>query len=141
PPLHGLWDLLMRQRPFIRRRRIMITLNHLGAFPALLGQFERWLEEVHIEPCRRIEAGHHTGSHGIDAVHQRAQPPFARDSMMERREPAKKAEMVLAPADDIVEVVARRDRGAGQQKQDLGQRIGLLAIPSGYGTWVRRWVR
>src|SRR5208283_2188007 len=66
PPLHGLWDLLMRQRPFIRRRRIMITLNHLGAFPALLGQFERWLEEVHIEPCRRIEAGHHTGS--LDAV-------------------------------------------------------------------------
>jgi len=62
--------------------------------------------------------------HGIDAVHQCAQPPFARDSMMERREPAKKAEMVLAPADDIVEVIARADRGASQQKQDLGQRIG-----------------
>src|SRR5271157_1613206 len=56
----------MRQCPLIRRRRIMITLDHLGAFPSLLGQLERWLEEVHVEPCRRIEAGHHTGS--LDAV-------------------------------------------------------------------------
>src|SRR5271166_1535566 len=56
----------MRQRPLIRCRRIMITLDHLGAFPSLLGQLERWLEEVHVEPCRRIEAGHHTGS--LDAV-------------------------------------------------------------------------
>jgi hypothetical protein len=44
--------------------------------------------------------------------------------MMEIREPAKEVEMVLAPGDDIVEVVARGDRGASQQKQDLGQRKG-----------------
>ena len=31
--------------------------------------------------------------------------------------------MMLAPGDDFVEIVARSDGGAGQQQQDLGQRI------------------
>jgi hypothetical protein len=56
----------------------------------------------------------------IDAIDQRTQPPFARDPMMERREHAQKIEMMLTPVDDVVEIVARGDGGAGQQKQNLG---------------------
>jgi hypothetical protein len=42
----------------VRRARIMTTLDHLGAFAPLLLQLERWLEEVHIKPCRRVEPSH-----------------------------------------------------------------------------------
>ena len=31
--------------------------------------------------------------------------------------------MVFAPGGDFVEIVARGDSGAGQQQQDLGQRV------------------
>src|SRR5215217_8793448 len=37
----------------------MIALDHLGAFAPLFLQLERRLEEVHIEPGRRVEPGHH----------------------------------------------------------------------------------
>src|SRR5215211_3699767 len=37
----------------------MIALDHLGAFAPLLLQLERRLEEVHVEPGRRVEPGHH----------------------------------------------------------------------------------
>src|SRR6476659_3192920 len=49
----------MRQRTLIGRRWGMIALDHFSAFAALLLQLERRLEEVDVEPCRRIEAGHH----------------------------------------------------------------------------------
>src|SRR4030081_2180393 len=49
----------MRQRPLTRRRRSMIALDYFRPFAALLLQLERWLEEVDVEPCRRIKAGHH----------------------------------------------------------------------------------
>jgi hypothetical protein len=39
--------------------------------------------------------------------------------MMEVRELSQKSQMMLAPGDDIVEVIAGRDRGAGHQQQDL----------------------
>src|SRR4029078_11121644 len=49
----------MRQCALIGRARIMIALDHLGAFAPLLLQLERRLEEVHVKPCRRVEPSHH----------------------------------------------------------------------------------
>src|ERR1700722_18444821 len=40
-----------------------------------------------------------------------------------RREFSQEVEMVFAPGGDLVEIVARGDGGAGQQQQDLGQRV------------------
>src|SRR6516225_5659788 len=37
---------------------------------------------------------------------------------------AQEIEVVLAPKDDLVEVVAGGDRGAGHQEQDLLERVG-----------------
>ena len=39
------------------------------------------------------------------------------------REFSQEIEMVMAKGGDLVEVVARGDGGAGQQQQDLGQRV------------------
>ena len=47
-------------------------------------------------------------STGSIAVDQCAQPALAGNAMVERREFSQKVEMVLAPGDDIVEIVARR---------------------------------
>ena len=60
---------------------------------------------------------------GIDPVHQRAQPALAGDPIVIRREFSQEVEMVFAPGGDFVEIVARGDSGAGQQQQDLGQRV------------------
>jgi len=49
PLLHGLGDYRMRQSSLIGRGRIMIALDHLGAFTPLLLQLERRLKEVHIK--------------------------------------------------------------------------------------------
>ena len=59
----------------------------------------------------------------IDPVHQRAQPALAGDPIVIRREFSQEVEMVFAPGGDLVEIVARGDGGAGQQQQDLGQRV------------------
>ena len=59
----------------------------------------------------------------IDPVDQSAQPPLTGNAEMKRREPAQKLEVVPAPRGDIVEIVARRDGGAGQKQKHLGQRI------------------
>src|SRR5215470_3024891 len=68
----------------------------------------------------------------IDAVDQRAQPAHARDTEMKRREPPQKIEMMLAPRNDVLEVVTRGDGGAGQKQENLGEGIhdppGLPAI-------------
>ena len=53
----------------------------------------------------------------------RAQPALAREPMVIRREFSQEIEMVIAPGDDFVEIVARSDGGAGQKQQDLGQRV------------------
>ena len=44
----------------------MVALDDPGAFSPLLGQLERGLEEVHIEPRRCIKASHRLG--GLDAL-------------------------------------------------------------------------
>ncbi|MFK4627649.1 hypothetical protein ABIF02_000176 [Bradyrhizobium elkanii] len=44
----------------------MIALDHFSPFATLLLQLERRLEEVDVEPCRRIEAAHHTRR--LDAI-------------------------------------------------------------------------
>ena len=56
--LDGLGHLRMSKRALERCRRIMITLDDLGAFAPLLLQLERRLEEVHVEACCRIEPRH-----------------------------------------------------------------------------------
>ncbi len=43
--------------------------------------------------------------------------------MMERREPAQEIKVVLAPGDNVVEVVARGDRRADDQQQYLLERV------------------
>ena len=60
----------------------------------------------------------------IDPVQQVAQPARARHAVMEVAEAPEEIQMVLAPGDDIVEVVTRSDGGAGHQQQDLLDRIG-----------------
>src|SRR5882672_3007043 len=50
----------MRQCTLIGRRRWMIAFDHFRPFAALLLELERRLEEVDVEPCRRIETTHHT---------------------------------------------------------------------------------
>src|SRR5215472_8332850 len=60
----------------------------------------------------------------IDPVHQIAQPAGARHAVMEVTEAAQEIEVVLAPKDDLVEVVAGGDRGAGHQEQNLLERVG-----------------
>ena len=62
--------------------------------------------------------------HRIDPVHQVAQPAGARHAVMEIAEAAQEIEMVLAPQDDVVEVVAAGDRGAGHQQQHLLEGVG-----------------
>src|SRR5271168_1241740 len=59
PFLHGRGHLGMGQRTLTGRRRSMIALDHFRPFAALLLELERRLEEVDVEPCRRIEAAHH----------------------------------------------------------------------------------
>ena len=49
--------------------------------------------------------------------------------MMERREPAQKIQMMLAPGGDLVEIVARGDGGAGQQQHEAdSSRQGLTSL-------------
>src|SRR5450432_4712823 len=60
---------------------------------------------------------------GIHPVYQGAQPAFTGDSVVERGEPSKQTQMMLAPGGYLVEIVARGDRGAGQKQQHLGQGI------------------
>src|SRR5215831_10119356 len=60
----------------------------------------------------------------IDPVHQIAQPAGARHAVMEVTEAAQEIEVALAPKDDLVEVVAGGDGGAGHQEQDLLERVG-----------------
>ena len=55
----------------------------------------------------------------IDPIDEAAHPALAGNPVMELRKPPQKREMVPAPGDDIVEIVARRDGGAGHQQQDL----------------------
>jgi hypothetical protein len=71
----------------------------------------------------------------IDAVHQVAQPARARDAMVELGELPQKIEMMLAPFDDVLEIVARGDRGAGHQQQVVV--IGFI-FKSGSATRIER---
>src|ERR1700694_4154392 len=52
-----------------------------------------------------------------------AQPALAWNAVMKLREMLQEGEMVFAPGDDVVEIVAGGDRGAGHQQQDLLERI------------------
>src|ERR1700694_6178149 len=61
--------------------------------------------------------------HRIDAIDQATQPALAGNAEMELREAAQEIEIVLAPGDDVVEVVAGGDGGAGYQQEDFGQWI------------------
>jgi hypothetical protein len=60
----------------------------------------------------------------VDAVHQDAQPAHAGHTVMIGQETAQKRQIVRAPVGNVLEVVARRDRAADRQKQNLRQRMG-----------------
>jgi hypothetical protein len=55
----------------------------------------------------------------IDPIDESAQPAFAGNAVVECREPPQGVEMMLAPGDDVVEIVAGRDGRAGHQQQHL----------------------
>ncbi len=59
----------------------------------------------------------------IDAVHQRAQPIGAGQTVMIGEETAQERQMRLAPIDDVVIVVTSGNRAANHQQQDLRQRV------------------
>jgi hypothetical protein len=81
-------------------------------------------ERVPVRPQRGDPALEAASEQGwIDAVHQVAQPARARNAMVEIGEPPQEVEMMLAPLDDVVEIVAGGDRRAGYQQQDLFDRI------------------
>src|ERR1700737_3517962 len=60
------------------------------------------------------------------------QPALAWNAVMKLREMPQEGEMVFAPGDDVIEIVAGGDRGTGHQQQDLLERIhnapGLAVI-------------
>src|SRR5438874_8611586 len=91
-------------------------------------------EFVAVRPERRDPAVETAAEQDrVDPVDEGAHPALARDPVMEFRKAPQKAEMVFAPGDDVVEVVAGRNGGAGYQQQHLLERIhyppGLAAIP------------
>src|SRR3954451_16153141 len=55
----------------------------------------------------------------VDAVDEGAQPALTRDAVVEGREAAQNGEVVRAPGNDVVEVVAGGDGRAGDQEQHL----------------------
>ena len=61
PPLDGLGQLGMSQRSLVRRRWRVIALDDLCTLAALLLELERRLEEVHVQPRRRVKTCHHAG--------------------------------------------------------------------------------
>lgn len=86
-------------------------MQGLEPFTAVVGAARRLAvdgdEVVPIGPQRRhpaLEAA--PEQERIDPVDQAAQPALAWDAVVERREPPQDAEMVLAPGDDVVEIVA-----------------------------------
>jgi len=82
-------------------------------------------EIVPVGPHRSDEGLEAAGEQGrVDPVEQVAQPAGARHAMMEVTEPPEEFQMVPAPGDDRLEVVAIGDHGAGDQQQHFLQRIG-----------------
>ena len=61
--------------------------------------------------------------HRIDPVDERTQPALAGNAMVKLGKAAQKTDMMLAPGRNIVKIVARCDRGAGEKQQHLGKRI------------------
>jgi hypothetical protein len=69
----------------------------------------------------------------IDPIDEMPQPALAWDAVMELGDPPQEGEMVFAPGDDVVEIIARSDGRASHQQQDLLEGIhdppGLAVIP------------
>jgi hypothetical protein len=63
---------------------------------------------------------------GVEAVHDAAQPIGAGDTEVELGKATQKAQVSLAPIDNVLVIVAARDRPAHHQEQHLAQRIGDL---------------
>jgi len=62
----------------------------------------------------------------VDAIHYRAQPISTGNAVVELGKAPQKRQMRIAPIDDVIIVVAVRDRPAHHQEQNLAQRIGDL---------------
>src|SRR5260370_34034309 len=77
----------------------------------------------------------------IDPIDRSPQPALAWNAMMELGETPQEGEMVFAPGDDVVEIVARSDSRASHQQQDLLEGIhdppGLAVIPE-FGAMVQQ---
>src|SRR6266853_4809154 len=54
----------------------------------------------------------------INPVEEAAQPALTGNAIMEVRELPQEIQVMLAPGDDVVEIVATRNRRAGYQQQD-----------------------
>lgn len=56
-------------------------------------------------------------------VHQAAQPIGTRDAPVEGQEATQERQACIAPVDDVLVIVAGRNRAADHQQQNLGQRV------------------
>jgi hypothetical protein len=75
-------------------------------------------EIVPPRPQRRDPALEAAAKQGrIDPVHEAPQPALAWNAVMEVRKLPQKMQVMLAPGNDIVEVVTRGDAGAGHKQQ------------------------
>jgi hypothetical protein len=60
----------------------------------------------------------------IETVDQRPQPAGTRDAKMKWREPSQKLQVMAAPCNDFIKIVAIGDCCAGQKQQHFRQREG-----------------
>jgi hypothetical protein len=66
-----------------------------------------------------MRSGVDVSADGSLTIDQCAQPTLAGNAVMVRRAFSQKIQMMLAPRDDIVEIVARHDVRAAQQKKNF----------------------
>ena len=107
---------------FERRRRKIDFATSSGRWHDLIAIDGKTSRRTHdtVGPKRRNPLPETTSEQDrLDAVDQRPQPALAWDTEMRRRESSQKIQMILAPGDDVVEIVTRGDRGAGQKQESL----------------------
>ena len=103
---------------------------HAGALiPAAAHRLAVECDEIGSIRAQAHGPGHEASlkQHRIDAVEHHAKPVFLGRPKKILRIALQERLMPFAPGRDLVIVVASRDRGAGDEKQDLRQRILDLA--------------
>jgi hypothetical protein len=111
---------------FERRRRKIDFATSSGQWHDLIaidGKTSRRTHDTVGPKCRNPLPETTSEQDRLDAVDQRPQPALAWDTEMRRRESSQKIQIMLAPGDDVVEIVTRGDCGAGQKQESLREGI------------------